>query len=64
MDLKRFHSIFCEEASEHLDIIENGLMLLEKSPDDPELLNAIFRSAHTIKGSSGTVGLTDVSPAL
>jgi len=61
MDLKRFHAIFVEEASEHLEIIENGLMQLEKNPDDAELLNSIFRSAHTIKGSSGTVGLPDIS---
>lgn len=61
MDLKRFHQIFVEEASEHLETLENGLMQLEKSPDDSELLNAVFRSAHTIKGSSGTVGLPDIS---
>lgn len=61
MDLKRFHQIFVEEASEHLETIENGLMQLEKVPDDTELLNSIFRSAHTIKGSSGTVGLPDIS---
>jgi two-component system chemotaxis sensor kinase CheA len=61
MDLKRFHAIFVEEASEHLETLENGFMQLEKSPDDSELLNAIFRSAHTIKGSSGTVGLPNIS---
>lgn len=61
MDLKRFHATFVEEASEHLVTIEDGLMQLEKTPDDDELLNAIFRSAHTIKGSSGTVGLPDIS---
>lgn len=61
MDLKRFHAIFVEEASEHLETLENGFMELEKNPDDSELLNAIFRSAHTIKGSSGTVGLPDIA---
>lgn len=61
MDLKRFHAIFVEEASEHLETLENGFMQLEKTPDDSELLNAIFRSAHTIKGSSGTVGLPDIA---
>jgi two-component system chemotaxis sensor kinase CheA len=61
MDLKRFHTIFVEEASEHLETLENGLMQLEKTPDDTELLNAIFRSAHTIKGSSGTIGLLDIA---
>ncbi|BCS52675.1 chemotaxis protein CheA [Geobacter sp. SVR] len=61
MDLRRFHAAFIEEASEHIEIVENGLMQLEKAPDDAELLNSIFRSAHTIKGSSGTVGLPDIS---
>ncbi len=61
MDLKRFHAIFVEEASEHLETLENGFMQLEKTPDDADLLNAIFRSAHTIKGSSGTVGLPDIA---
>jgi two-component system chemotaxis sensor kinase CheA len=61
MDLKRFHAIFVEEASEHLETLESGFMELEKNPDDSDLLNAIFRSAHTIKGSSGTVGLPDIA---
>lgn len=61
MDLKRFHAIFVEEASEHLETLEAGLIQLEQTPDDSELLNSIFRSAHTIKGSSGTVGLPDIS---
>lgn len=61
MDLKRFHAIFAEEASEHLKTLEDGLMQLEKTPDDDELLNSIFRAAHTIKGSSGTIGLPDIA---
>ena len=61
MDLSRFHAVFVEEAAEHIENLENGLLQLEKTPDDAELLNDIFRSAHTIKGSSGTVGLPDIS---
>lgn len=61
MDLTRFHAVFVEEAAEHIENLENGLLQLEKRPDDAELLNDIFRSAHTIKGSSGTVGLPDIS---
>ncbi len=61
MDLTRFHAIFVEEAAEHIEQLEGGLLQLEKTPEDAELLHAIFRSAHTIKGSSGTVGLPDIS---
>ncbi len=61
MDLTRFHAVFVEEAGEHLENLETGLLRLERAPDDAELLNEIFRSAHTIKGSSGTVGLPDIS---
>lgn len=61
MDLTRFHAVFVEEAAEHIEQLESGLLQLERTPDDAELLHAIFRSAHTIKGSSGTVGLPDIS---
>ncbi len=61
MDFKKLYEIFVEEASEHLENLERGLLELEKKPDDAELLNSIFRAAHTIKGSSGSLGLKDIS---
>ncbi len=61
MDFKKLYEIFVEEASEHLENLEHGLLELEKKPDDAELLNSIFRAAHTIKGSSGSLGLMDIS---
>jgi two-component system, chemotaxis family, sensor kinase CheA len=52
--------IFFEEAKEHLTTMESTLLALESNPEDPELLNLIFRSAHSVKGASGAVGLEDV----
>ena len=52
---------FIEEASEHLDEIEHHLMLLEKEPDSIEVLNELFRSIHTIKGSSEYLGMLRIA---
>lgn len=53
--------IFREEASELLQSIEKGLMDLEATPSDTELVNSIFRSMHTIKGSGAMFGFTELS---
>jgi two-component system chemotaxis sensor kinase CheA len=51
---------FYGEAVEHLQQIEAGLLALEQRPDDPEALNSVFRSFHTIKGNAGFLGLVPV----
>lgn len=61
MDLSKLKGIFVEETMEKLEELENGLLQLEKSCDDKELLNTIFRAAHTIKGSGGSLGFNDIS---
>ncbi len=48
------------EAGEHFELIEQNFLTLEEAPGDLEILNAIFRSVHTIKGASGFLGLTKV----
>lgn len=48
--------IFLAEADEHLQTLDEGLVRLEREGDDPELLQAIFRAAHTLKGSAGAIG--------
>ncbi len=59
-DLSKFQDAFFEEASEHLSTIEEGLLQLEQRPGDLDLLNRIFRAAHSIKGNSGMFGFTAV----
>ncbi|MBP6815496.1 MAG: Hpt domain-containing protein, partial [Burkholderiaceae bacterium] len=52
--------IFFEEARDMLAQIEQCVLELEQKPNDVEELNALFRCAHTIKGSAGLFGLTAV----
>lgn len=60
-DRSQFLARFIEESREHLNKLNNGLLSLEKNPDDPETMNDIFRSAHTIKGSSRMMKLTSIA---
>lgn len=53
--------IFRQEASDLLQSIEKGLMDLEGNPEDVELINSIFRSMHTIKGSGAMFGFMELS---
>jgi len=61
IDLSIFRSTFFDEALEHVADIEAALLELEENQGDRELLNRIFRGAHSIKGGSGTFGLNDVT---
>jgi chemotaxis protein histidine kinase CheA len=60
-DHSKFLARFVEEAREHCSRISQGLIDLENAPGDQEMLNALFRSAHTIKGSSRMMKLTGVT---
>ena len=60
-DYSKFLQTFFEEVTEHLSVLESGLLTLEKNPDDVEVLNRIFRSVHTIKGAGPMFGFTTMS---
>jgi two-component system chemotaxis sensor kinase CheA len=61
IDMSRFYQAFFDEAEEHLATMEHLLLGLDlKAPSDDDL-NAIFRAAHSIKGSSGTFGFNDMT---
>ncbi|MBI4985014.1 MAG: chemotaxis protein CheA, partial [Rhodocyclales bacterium] len=51
---------FIIEARELLEQMEDALLRVEQAPDDADTLNAIFRAAHTIKGSAGLFGFDHV----
>jgi two-component system chemotaxis sensor kinase CheA len=61
IDLSQFYQVFFEEAGEHLASMESLLLGLDIGNPDGEQLNAIFRAAHSIKGSAGTFGFTDMA---
>jgi two-component system chemotaxis sensor kinase CheA len=60
LDDPSFYEDFLVEAQEHFEQIETNFLALEESPGDLDLLNAIFRSVHTIKGAAGFLGLEKV----
>ena len=53
-------SYFAPEAQEYLESLEAQLLRLEKEPQNPELVNQLFRTAHTLKGSAYTVGFQSI----
>ncbi|MGH8145835.1 MAG: chemotaxis protein CheA [Rhodanobacteraceae bacterium] len=61
VDLSQFHQTFFDESQEGLDVMEESLLALENGSDDPELVHAIFRAAHSIKGGAATFGFSDVA---
>ncbi len=61
MDLQRFHATFFEESREGLDAMEAGLLALEDGQNDPEIINSVFRAAHSIKGGAGTFGFEAIA---
>ncbi|MCR5431452.1 MAG: chemotaxis protein CheA [Lachnospiraceae bacterium] len=56
MDVSQYLEIFIEETKEHLQSLNEQLLVLEKEPDNKETINEIFRAAHSLKGMAGTMG--------
>ena len=61
LDLTQFHDAFYEESFEALDSMESALLKLDLGAPESELINTIFRVAHSIKGGSATFGFTDIA---
>ena len=61
LDLAQFHDAFFEESFEALDSMEAALLKLDLGAPDSELINTIFRVAHSIKGGSATFGFTEIA---
>jgi len=57
---KRILGYFIEEARDHLATIEQGLLSLRDSVSDPELINELFRAAHSIKGGAAMLALASI----
>ncbi|WP_342566802.1 chemotaxis protein CheA [Psychrobacillus sp. FSL K6-4046] len=61
MDINQYLEMFIEESKEHLQACNDHLLELEKNPQDLSIVNEVFRSAHTLKGMSATMGYEDIA---
>lgn len=61
MDVNQYLEMFIEESKEHLQACSEHLLELEKNPHDLGIVGEIFRSAHTLKGMSATMGYEDLA---
>lgn len=61
MDVNQYLEMFIEESKEHLQACSEHLLELEKNPEDLTIVGEIFRSAHTLKGMSATMGFEDLA---
>ena len=61
MDVSQYLSMFLEESLENLSKLNDCLLELEQNPEDLDVVNAIFRVSHTIKGMSATMGYMKMS---
>ncbi|MEL5987072.1 MAG: chemotaxis protein CheW [Kurthia gibsonii] len=61
MDTNQYLEVFIDESNEHLQSCSESLLVLEQNPDNIEIVNDIFRNAHTLKGMSATMGFEDIA---
>ncbi|PAF17434.1 chemotaxis protein CheA [Terribacillus saccharophilus] len=61
MEIDQYLGVFIEESKEHLQALNQNLLELEKQPENIGVVNEIFRSAHTLKGMSATMGYQDLA---
>ncbi|MER1956006.1 MAG: chemotaxis protein CheA [Solibacillus sp.] len=61
MEVNQYLEMFIEESKEHLQACSEHLLELEKNPEDLAIVGEIFRSAHTLKGMSATMGFEDLA---
>jgi len=59
--MNQYLEVFIEESKEHLQMCSEHILELEKQPKDLSIVNEIFRSAHTLKGMSATMGYEDLA---
>lgn len=56
MDVSQYLEIFIDETAEHIQSLSDNIMELEKEPENENVVNEIFRAAHSLKGMAGTMG--------
>jgi len=61
MEMNQYLAMFIDESKDHLQSLNENLLKLESSPEDIAIVQIIFRSAHTLKGMSATMGYQDIA---
>ena len=56
MDLSQYLEIFIDETKEHLQTLNDQVLIMEQDPENIDTVNEIFRAAHSLKGMAGTMG--------
>lgn len=56
MDVSQYLDIFIDETNGHIQTLNDNIMILEKEPENKDVINEIFRAAHSLKGMAGTMG--------
>ncbi len=56
MDLSQYLEIFIDETKEHIQTLNDQVLILEAEPENIDTVNEIFRAAHSLKGMAGTMG--------
>ena len=61
MDTNQYMGMFLDESHEHLQSLNDGLLNIEENGEDKDVVNEIFRNAHTLKGMSATMGYNKIA---
>ncbi|GAB3790613.1 chemotaxis protein CheA [Virgibacillus kimchii] len=61
METNDYLDVFLAESDEHLQAMNDHLLELEKNPENLDIIQEIFRSAHTLKGMAGTMAFHDIA---
>lgn len=56
MDLSQYLEIFIDETKEHIQTLNDQVLIMEQDPENIDTVNEIFRAAHSLKGMAGTMG--------
>src|SRR4029079_7083853 len=59
-DMDALRQIFFQECEEQLAELERGLLEIENGDSDPEIVHAVFRAVHSVKGGAGAFALEDL----
>ena len=60
MDMSQYLGAFLDETDDNVQRLDDLLLALEKNMTDMDVINEIFRAAHTLKGMAGTMGFTNM----